>query len=127
MQKTELERYRAALMAKAKELSDTQGYRRLAAIESTAEEGEEMALAAERELAVLTLDRRAKLLREVTAALARIEQGTYGVCERCEEAIKPRRLDAIPWARYCVRCQEIADRGLDPDGAGGGEGMPWAA
>ena len=47
-----------------------------------------------------------KLLREVEAAIRRIEQGTYGVCHECEEAISPKRLDALPWAKYCVTCQE---------------------
>jgi DnaK suppressor protein len=47
-----------------------------------------------------------KLLREVADALHRIEQGTYGVCLECEEPISPKRLDAVPWARYCVSCQE---------------------
>lgn len=47
-----------------------------------------------------------KLLREVQAALRRIEQGTYGVCSECEEPISVKRLDAVPWARSCVSCQE---------------------
>jgi len=53
----------------------------------------------------------AKLLREIGGALHRIDIGTYGVCQECEEAISPKRLDAVPWARYCVTCQEdIAHR-----------------
>ena len=52
-----------------------------------------------------------KLLREVEEALRRIEQGTYGVCHECEEPISSKRLDAVPWAKYCVKCQEeIASR-----------------
>lgn len=47
-----------------------------------------------------------KLLREIADALQRIEQGTYGVCLECEEPISVKRLDAVPWARYCVTCQE---------------------
>jgi DnaK suppressor protein len=47
-----------------------------------------------------------KLLREVGDALRRISQGTYGVCAECEEPISTKRLDAVPWARYCVTCQE---------------------
>lgn len=48
----------------------------------------------------------AKLLREIGDALHRIEIGAYGVCMECEEAISPKRLDAVPWAKYCVTCQE---------------------
>jgi DnaK suppressor protein len=47
-----------------------------------------------------------KLLREISDALERIQHGTYGVCLECEEPISVKRLDAVPWARYCVRCQE---------------------
>jgi DnaK suppressor protein len=52
-----------------------------------------------------------KLLREIGDALERIEQGSYGTCMDCEEPISVKRLDAVPWARYCVTCQEnIATR-----------------
>lgn len=47
-----------------------------------------------------------KLLREIADAIDRIEQGTYGVCLECDEPISAKRLDAVPWARYCVSCQE---------------------
>src|SRR5580658_3132899 len=47
------------------------------------------------------------LLREVEEALARVKDGTYGICAECEEPISPKRLQALPWAKFCVRCQEI--------------------
>ncbi len=47
-----------------------------------------------------------KLLREIADALERIEHGTYGVCLECDEPISAKRLEAVPWARYCVSCQE---------------------
>jgi DnaK suppressor protein len=47
-----------------------------------------------------------KLLREIGDALHRMDIGQYGVCPECEEPISPKRLDAVPWARYCVTCQE---------------------
>jgi DnaK suppressor protein len=47
-----------------------------------------------------------KLLREVQDALRRIEAGTYGVCYECDEPISVKRLDAVPWAKFCVSCQE---------------------
>jgi DnaK suppressor protein len=46
------------------------------------------------------------LLREIEDALRRVEEGTYGVCAECEEPISGKRLKAVPWARYCVSCQE---------------------
>src|SRR5438105_12606287 len=42
-----------------------------------------------------------KLLREVQAALRRVQHGSYGVCAACEEPISPKRLDAVPWAKFC--------------------------
>ena len=51
-----------------------------------------------------TLD--TKLLREIGDALRRIDHGHYGVCLECEEPISAKRLDAVPWARFCVTCQE---------------------
>lgn len=45
-------------------------------------------------------------LRLVDEALDRLETGEYGICQRCEEPISPKRLQAIPWAKYCVQCQE---------------------
>ena len=49
----------------------------------------------------------AGLLREVEAALRRIEDGSYGACQQCEEPISAKRLQAVPWAKCCVRCQEM--------------------
>ena len=46
------------------------------------------------------------LLREVEEALERIEEGAYGDCMDCDEPISTKRLEAIPWARYCISCQE---------------------
>ena len=114
MTTTELKRYKEALSEKMAELAETLGNRRPIAIEFTPEACERIVLAAQRELAVVTLDRHSRLLREVKAAMTRIEDGIYGVCEHCEESITPRRLDAVPWARYCVRCQDSIDRGLNP-------------
>jgi len=47
-------------------------------------------------------------LRMINEALDRIESGDYGVCMGCEENIPDKRLTALPWARYCVPCQEKA-------------------
>jgi DnaK suppressor protein len=55
-----------------------------------------------------------KLLREIADALHRLDHDTYGICMECEEPISAKRLDAVPWARYCVTCQEmIANRIAD--------------
>jgi DnaK suppressor protein len=50
-----------------------------------------------------------RLLREVEAALERIENDTYGTCCRCNAPIDPARLRAIPYAPYCMECAEYLD------------------
>lgn len=47
------------------------------------------------------------LLREVEEAMARVREGSYGICQECQEPISPKRLQALPWAKFCVRCQEL--------------------
>jgi DnaK suppressor protein len=49
-----------------------------------------------------------QLLTQVTDALERFEQGTYGICERCGEDIDPARLEALPYATLCLQCQKRA-------------------
>ena len=65
--------------------------------------------AAEREIAVLHLDRGSAMARRLRAAIDRVDDGSYGICLECEEEIAPNRLKAIPWAELCIRCQEAAD------------------
>ena len=56
-------------------------------------------------------DRNAQHLEQVEAALARLAEGTFGACVRCGNPIAPERLDALPWAAYCIDCQRIVGRG----------------
>ncbi|MDR2812075.1 MAG: TraR/DksA family transcriptional regulator [Endomicrobium sp.] len=48
-------------------------------------------------------------LNAVNDALAKIEKNTYGTCEDCDEKISVERVKAIPWTRYCIKCQEEAE------------------
>jgi DnaK suppressor protein len=63
----------------------------------------------ERDLAMR--ERATQQLEVVDAALARVEDGSYGTCLRCGRPIAPERLDALPWAAHCIECQTIVDRG----------------
>ena len=110
MNRTELDKYKAMLEAKQAELSNGLRNRDEIAIEKTPDALDEVQLAGERELAIRNLDRESNLLRQVRLALARMADGSYGTCLHCDEEIKPKRLDAVPWTRYCIRCQEAADR-----------------
>lgn len=62
-----------------------------------------------RAMAQATAERRSLRLRQVDAALERLDQGEYGICRHCETAIDPRRLDADPLATLCVRCASRAE------------------
>lgn len=55
---------------------------------------------------------RRRFLRMIEAALARIQQGTYGVCACCGDEISSRRLEAVPWSQYCLRCQMASERAV---------------
>src|SRR5437868_12330405 len=110
MNKTELDKYKKILETKRDELARGLRNREDIAIEKTPDALDEVQLAGERELAIRNLDREANLLRNVRAALFRINDGSYGVCLHCEEEIKLKRLDAVPWAAFCIRCQEAVDR-----------------
>lgn len=55
------------------------------------------------------------VLTLIDEALARIEEGTYGLCVACGKEIQPKRLEAVPWARHCVTCQDLQERGLLAD------------
>ena len=51
------------------------------------------------------------LVRRIDEALDRMTSGTYGQCVHCMKAVQNARLNAVPWARHCIECQELQDRG----------------
>lgn len=51
-------------------------------------------------------------LTMVNAALDKIKDDEYGQCQNCENKINRKRLTAVPWARYCIACQELKEKGL---------------
>jgi len=110
MTKTELNKYKQLLETKQTELAGGLRNREGIAIEKTADALDEVQLAGERELAIRNLDRESNLLRNVRSALGRMADGSYGVCLHCEEDISPKRLNAVPWTAYCIKCQEADDR-----------------
>jgi DnaK suppressor protein len=110
MTKNELTNYRCLLGAKREELTQVVRNRAGIAIEKSPDAFDELQSAAEREVAIRNLDRDSNLLRNVRAALQRIEMDSFGMCLHCEEDISPKRLAAVPWTAFCIRCQEIADR-----------------
>ena len=113
MTKSELGRFKKVLEGRQSELAKVLRNREGIVIEKSPDALDEVQHATERELAIRNLDRESHLLRNVRGALRRMEEGAYGTCLHCEEEISPKRLEAVPWAAYCIRCQEMADRNSD--------------
>src|SRR3954467_8027193 len=112
MTKTEINKFKKILENKREELEHIVRNRDAITIEKSADALDEVQHAAERELAIRNLDRESNLLRNVRSALRRIDEGSFGICLHCEEEISPKRLAAVPWAPYCIQCQEQADRNI---------------
>jgi DnaK suppressor protein len=110
MTSTETERLTSLLRAKQTELSRSLRHRDEIVIEKASDALDEVQLMEERELAVRNLDRDSHALRLIDRALQRIANGTYGICLHCEENILPKRMAAVPWAAFCIKCQEKIDR-----------------
>lgn len=62
--------------------------------------------------ALKSLEQRWETKSLISEALKRIENNTYGHCAECNAQISPRRLAAVPWAKYCFECQEFIDRAI---------------
>ena len=65
-----------------------------------------------REFMFALSDTERRILIEIDGALERLDGGSFGVCTNCSVEIKKARLRALPWARYCVDCQEQVERGV---------------
>ena len=106
---TDASKRKVALTKKLKELYGLGGQRDEIQIEYAADPLDQIRSGLDREIVLRQLDRQARSVHEVQTALAKFDDGSYGVCEQCEEPISAKRLDAVPWARLCVACQSMAE------------------
>ena len=104
-----IRRRKSALESTLKDLLKVSGDRESLEIQQTADPLDQVRLSTDRDMAVETLNQQARSIHEIRSALDRIEEGAYGSCERCEEPIPAKRLDALPWARMCVSCQSAIE------------------
>jgi DnaK suppressor protein len=102
--------YQTILEAKRAELLADAHRREESRIEHAADQLDNLQLQLNRELVIHQLDLGSSVLRQVEAALARIRSGDFGICIGCDKSIPARRLHVVPWAAYCVSCQEQMDR-----------------
>jgi RNA polymerase-binding protein DksA len=65
----------------------------------------------DREMATTLEDNSTHVLREIEAALARVDEGTFGMCTACGHPIDPARLEALPWATLCIEDKRKQERG----------------
>lgn len=107
--KAQTEKFKKALEAKAEELSAAMQSARAGQTLMDAKTSNEEDLALQSHEEWIFLNRNSidvMLLREIREALERIDDGEYGHCGECDEPISKKRLEAIPWARHCIECQE---------------------
>jgi DnaK suppressor protein len=109
MIKANLESYRQALETKRSELVASSRNIDGIAVERAADWMDEVTLANDRHLALCALTRETLLYQQVSEAIERLRAGTFGLCLQCDDPISERRLQALPWASLCLRCQEVAD------------------
>ena len=81
-------------------------------LEATQDPADMAANAYTKELLISMSANDRKLLTLIDEALERVEAGEYGECVNCAEPVQEKRLDAVPWARYCLKCQDLQERGL---------------
>jgi DnaK suppressor protein len=110
MTTAKVQEVRKILEVKRKELMAGSSDRDEILIENAAEEFDRLQQQLNREVAIRNLDRESKLLKDVQAAINRMDDESFGICLRCDEEIPEKRLKALPWAAYCVSCQETVDR-----------------
>lgn len=113
MDQRSIERIRKSLEARQRDLRHGLAQARREMLAESAnqvmDEGDRANASLARETDVNQKARKRASLDEIDAALRRISEGTFGQCLNCEQEINAQRLEAIPWVRFCITCQELTD------------------
>ncbi|HWZ84897.1 MAG TPA: TraR/DksA family transcriptional regulator [Thermoanaerobaculia bacterium] len=119
MPKKDMEKYRRLLEEKKAILSAEIAKTRSAEEETTEESTQDIADKAvssyTREFLYSLTDGERSTLLLIDDALARIDVATYGLCINCGTLMAEKRLNAVPWAPYCLDCQELSEKGMLPN------------
>jgi DnaK suppressor protein len=111
MTKAELKRFRVLLEAKRHEVrNDIHSRVGGLQLDRGGDRMDEVRNMAERNATVEDAVRMSRLLEQVEDALERMDSGTFGVCLACGEKLPRKRLELVPWAAYCVSCQDLSER-----------------
>ena len=115
MDKKRLEYYRKKLQAKREELlkiiARTEQGGRAADDDPTVDLADKAANSYTKEFLFGQTNHERFTLQLVNEALERIRTSSFGVCANCEEEVQQKRLEAVPWARHCIACQEKQEQG----------------
>ena len=110
------EKIRKKLVAKRDELLADLAKNRETSDETVDESAQDMADRATssymKEFAYSLSETDRKILLLIEQALVRLDAGTFGTCVHCGQPVQEKRMDAVPWARHCLDCQELQDKGL---------------
>ena len=116
MDKRKLRNYQEKLLARREgligQVQEAEAYSRQRDAEATQDPADMAANAYTKELMVSMSDNDRQLLRLIDDALDRIEAGEYGECVHCGRPIQEKRLEAVPWTRHCLPCEDLNERGL---------------
>jgi DnaK suppressor protein len=116
MDKRKAKTYRDKLMDRrvglVGQVQAAEAYSRERDAEATQDPADMAANAYTKELLMSMSTNDRQLLESIDAALERIEEGKYGKCVHCGQPIQEKRLEAVPWARHCLTCQDLNERGL---------------
>ena len=116
MNKTELAKYRDMLLEKRRELIgdvsqlENQAQRNSGDVVSVDHMADHGSDSYEKDQTIGLIERESEALKAVNLALARIDDGTFGICPDCDEPIKSARLQALPYARLCLDCQTLKEQ-----------------
>lgn len=115
MDKKRLEQFRKKLEARQMELrrvvSNTELAGRSADVETAQDIADKAASSYTKEFLFSQSNNERQLLHQVESALARLREGEFGNCVSCGKEVNPKRLEAVPWTRFCIDCQEKLEQG----------------
>jgi DnaK suppressor protein len=116
MEKKRLEYYKKKLVTRREELmrtiARTQEEGRAADEDPTVDLADKAANSYTKEFLFGMTNTDRTILNMIDAALKRIQEDEYGVCANCQEEMQQKRLEAVPWAKHCITCQEKMEQGL---------------
>ncbi len=116
MEKKRLEYYRKKLQARRDELmksiARTEEAGRQADEDTTVDLADKAANSYTKEFLFGQTDTDRTTLQLIDSALARMKAGSYGLCASCENEIQVKRLEAVPWTKHCLACQEKQEKGM---------------